>query len=89
MVPVFTAEDVVRRIAAECAYVDEHGGLGIRVEPAARDRQYGGQFRARQRQRWSRPVKTPSPPPSSRWRRRFDTECRRKSVISLWRLDRK
>jgi hypothetical protein len=35
---ILTAEDVVRRIAAECAYVDERGGVGIRLEPAARDR---------------------------------------------------
>jgi hypothetical protein len=26
------------RIAAECAYVDERGGVGIRLEAAARDR---------------------------------------------------
>ena len=31
-----TAEDVVRRIAPECAYVDERGGVGIRLEPAVR-----------------------------------------------------
>ena len=30
-----TADDVVRRIAGECAYVDERGGVGIRLEPAA------------------------------------------------------
>jgi len=35
MAPVLTAEYVVRRIAAECAYVDERGGVGIRLEPAA------------------------------------------------------
>jgi len=35
MAPILTAEDVVRRIAAECAYVDERGGVGIRLEPAA------------------------------------------------------
>jgi hypothetical protein len=29
---ILTAEDVVRRIAGECAFVDEHGG-GIRLEP--------------------------------------------------------
>ena len=43
---ILTAEDVVRRIAAECAYVDERGGVGIRLEPAAAIvRQYGEQFR--------------------------------------------
>ena len=35
MAPVLTAEDVVRRIAAESAYVDERGAVGIRLEPAA------------------------------------------------------
>ena len=35
MAPILTAEDVVRRIAAECAYIDERGGVGIRLEPAA------------------------------------------------------
>ena len=38
MTAILTAEDVVRRIAAECAYLDEGGGVGIRLEPAARDR---------------------------------------------------
>jgi hypothetical protein len=35
MAAILTAEDVVPRIAAECAYVDERGGVGIRLEPAA------------------------------------------------------
>ena len=35
MASILTAEDVVRRIAAECAYVDDRGGVGIRLEPAA------------------------------------------------------
>ena len=34
MVAILTSEDVVRRIAAERAYVDERGGVGIRM-PAA------------------------------------------------------
>jgi len=60
MAPILTAEDVVRRIAAECAYVDERGGVGIRLEPAAEIvRQYGEQFRRaprrRQTQRASKP----------------------------------
>jgi hypothetical protein len=43
MVPILTAEDVVRRIAAECAFVDERGGVGIRLKPAAAIvRQYAG-----------------------------------------------
>jgi len=46
MATILTVEDVVRRIAAECAYVDERGGVGIRLEPAAAIvRQYGEQFR--------------------------------------------
>ena len=44
--PILTAEDVVRRIAAECAFVDERGSVGIRLEPAiAIVRLYGEQFR--------------------------------------------
>ena len=35
MAPILAAEEVVRRIAAECAYVDDRGGVGIRLEPAA------------------------------------------------------
>ena len=46
MPPILTAEDVVRRITAECAYVDQRGGVGIRPEPAATIvRRYGGQTR--------------------------------------------
>jgi hypothetical protein len=46
MASPLSAEDVVRRIAAECAYVDERGGVGIRLKPAAAIvRQYGEQFR--------------------------------------------
>jgi hypothetical protein len=45
--PTLTAEDVVRRIAAECAFVDERGAVGIRLKPAvAIVRQYGEQLRA-------------------------------------------
>jgi hypothetical protein len=33
---------VIRQIAAECAYIDERGGVGTRLEPAAAiARQYG------------------------------------------------
>jgi hypothetical protein len=43
---MLTAEDVVKRIATECAYVDERGGVGIRLQPAAAIvRAYGDQFR--------------------------------------------
>ena len=34
--PIMTAEDVVQRIAAECAFVDERGGVGIRLRPGSR-----------------------------------------------------
>jgi hypothetical protein len=61
MAAILTPEDVVRRIAAECAYVDERGGVGIRLELAAAIvRQYGDQFRPRRRQRRRR---TEKPPP--------------------------
>jgi hypothetical protein len=61
MAAILTAEDVVRRIAAECAYVDERGGVGIRLEPAAAIvRRYGEQFRRPlRRQRRPPPVKPP------------------------------
>jgi hypothetical protein len=29
MPPILTAEDVVKRIAGECAFVDERGAVGI------------------------------------------------------------
>jgi hypothetical protein len=32
MAPTLTPEDVVRRIAAECAFIDEPGVVGIRLE---------------------------------------------------------
>jgi hypothetical protein len=35
MPPILTAEDVVKRIAAECAFVDDWGAVGIRLKPAA------------------------------------------------------
>jgi hypothetical protein len=63
MTSILTAEDVVRRIAAECAYVDERGGVGIRLEPAAAIvRQYGDQFRREARRKRS-PSRTPKPTP--------------------------
>ena len=63
MPPILTAEDVVKRIAAECAFVDERGAVGIRLEPAAAIvRQYGDQFRAQRRN----PVS--AEPPNAPWR---------------------
>jgi hypothetical protein len=62
MAPILTAEDVVRRIAAECAFLDERGGVGIRLEPAvAIVRRYGEQFRRPPRRSQTR--RTPKPPP--------------------------
>ena len=59
MALILTAEDVVKRIAAECAFVDERGAVGIRLKPAAAIvRQYGEQFRA-SRLRRPRSAKTP------------------------------
>jgi hypothetical protein len=61
MAPILTAEDVVRRIAGECAYVDDRGGVGIRLEPAAAIvRRYGEQFRRPPRRKQTR---RPKPPP--------------------------
>jgi hypothetical protein len=62
MPPILTAEDVVKRIAAECAFIDERGGVGIRLKPAAAIvRQYGEQFRAAHRRKHGR--QAPKPPP--------------------------
>ena len=56
-----TAEDVVRRIAAECAFISANGEVGIRIEPAAAlVRQYAAQFR---RAPGRRRLRTPKPPP--------------------------
>jgi hypothetical protein len=38
MASILTPEDVVRRIAAECAFIDERGAVGIRLKPARRNR---------------------------------------------------
>jgi hypothetical protein len=62
MAPILTAEDVVRRIAAECAYVDERGGVGIRLEPAAAIvRQYAAQFRRGTARKPRRQTNKPAP----------------------------
>ena len=61
MAAILTAEDVVRRIATECAYVDERGGVGIWLDPAAAIvRQYGEQFRRARRRKKAR---SPKPAP--------------------------
>ena len=65
MPQILTAEDVIKRIAAECAFVDERGAVGIRLKPAAAIvRLYGEQFRLRRR----KPVhRAPKPPPRCNW----------------------
>jgi hypothetical protein len=58
---MLTAEVVVKRIAAECAYVDDRGAVGIRLKPAAAIvRQYGEQFRAAPRKQSRRSAKPPT-----------------------------
>jgi hypothetical protein len=60
MASILTPEDVVRRIAAECTFVDERGRVGIRLKPAAAIvRQYGEQFRTPRRKQVRRSPKTP------------------------------
>jgi hypothetical protein len=55
MASISTPEDVVRRIAAECTFIDERGAVGIRLRPAAAIvRQYGEQFRRPARRKQSR-----------------------------------
>jgi hypothetical protein len=61
MAPILTAEDVVKRIAAECAFIDDRGGIGIRLKPAAAIvRRYGEQFRAPRRKQARRSPKPPT-----------------------------
>jgi hypothetical protein len=56
-----TAEDVVRRIATECIFIDQHGQVGIRLAPAAAVvRQYGEQFRHIPKSKTAR--RSPRPP---------------------------
>jgi hypothetical protein len=55
MASILTPEDVVRRIAAECTFIDERGAVGIRLKPAAAIvRQYGEQFRRPPRRKQNR-----------------------------------
>jgi hypothetical protein len=55
-----TAEHVVRRIAAECAFISANGEVGIRLRPAAAlVRQYGDQFRRAPPRRRPRRPKAP------------------------------
>jgi hypothetical protein len=55
MASILTPEDVVRRIAAECTFIDERGAVGIRLKPAAAIvRQYGEQFRRLARRKQNR-----------------------------------
>jgi hypothetical protein len=35
MASILTSEDVVRRIAAQCTFIDERGAVGVRLKPAA------------------------------------------------------
>jgi hypothetical protein len=65
MAAVLIAEDVVRRIAVECAYVDERGGVGIRIEPAAAMR------RRRLKRRGALSSPAAMPPRRPNGRRRF------------------
>jgi hypothetical protein len=61
MASILTPEDVVRRVAAECTFIDERGAVGIRLKPAAViARQYGEQFRRPARRKQNR---RPKPPP--------------------------
>ena len=61
MASTLTPEDVGRRIAAECTFIDELGAVGIRLKPAvAIVRQYAEQFRRAPRRKQNR---LPNPPP--------------------------
>src|SRR5580704_17290142 len=68
MAPILTGEDVVRRIATECTYVDERGGVGIRLRPAAAIvRQYGEQSPPAPAQADAALAETAAPALSGRW----------------------
>jgi hypothetical protein len=55
-----TAEDVVKRIAAECAFIGANGEVGIQLKPAADIvRQYGEQFRQVTRRKPRSPKSAP------------------------------
>jgi hypothetical protein len=55
-----TADDVVKRIVAECAFSDANVEVGIRLKPAAAIvRQYGEQFRQGTRQKPRAPKSAP------------------------------
>jgi hypothetical protein len=61
MPSILTAEDVVKRIAAECAFIDDRGAVGIRLKPAAAIvQQYGEQFRVPRRKQARRLPKGPA-----------------------------
>jgi len=61
MASILTPEDVVRRIAAECTFIDERGAVDIHLKPAAEIvRQYGEQF---QRLVCRKQKRRPMPPP--------------------------
>jgi hypothetical protein len=52
MPSILAAKDVVKRMAAECTFIDGRGGVGIRLKPAAAIvRQCGEQFRRATRRR--------------------------------------
>jgi hypothetical protein len=61
MPPILTAQNLVRRISADRAHVDEPGAFGIRLEPAPPIvRRYGGQTRrAPGRRRTRRSARSP------------------------------
>ena len=55
-----TADDVVRRIAAQCAFISPTGEVGIRLEPAALVRQYATSSAARRHGGDGRERRSPS-----------------------------
>jgi hypothetical protein len=47
-------------LAVECAFIDDRGGVGIRLNPAAAIVQYGEQFRTPSRKQARRSPKPPT-----------------------------
>jgi hypothetical protein len=85
MSPILTAEDVVKRIAAECAFVDERGAVGIRLKPAAAIvRSMGSNLRHGDQTRGAG-CQSPLPSSDRSWRK-LDNHVIDNIVVRYWRI---
>jgi hypothetical protein len=67
MALILTAEDVVRRIAAECAYIDHRGGVGIWLGCGDRAAVWGAIPPSTAASASASVAETAAPPLSGRW----------------------